>query len=824
MPLTPLLLIALAAIAQAENLKSIANDPAKGREFKARYVALTDSWARDIEFTPEEQAAMNAGKQVEDRLMKGPDDPLARGVLAAGEPSWSSVSAVYPGKILDRTVLGTYSDPRQPLGSHFNEFSIYWNGAIAANLIHGRLTNAMGATGTLPLAHNTVVEFRVGPKADLPGRVRKNYTSIGYERGYLPIVASTYEIDGVRYKQTSFAWKPPGEGEGCDIAFVAYDVTNSGKTARDAAVIARVVLTDQTGVQFRDGRIVDSSGATLLAAGEGAVFREDRLEWRFHLDPGATRRVFLKIPYLPDVAHGVKLPSAAEYDSIHERASTFWQGLLDKGARIETPEPRVNNVWRALLLQNFVLADGPRFTYGSGLRYNDSTYPQENGFGAHVFAMFGHKEYANTLQEWFPQMCVTPEGAGRKYQNRRAMVLHHLLENYRLTGFTDLYERHKADYHRIAEEIIRERKTTMIARSGEKPLHWGLLPPDKPGVDVQASTQTVYVLGHNITNCQGLLDFGRFLVVTGIDKVRGERYLQEGGAFRNDILTAMKRAAIRIPGRPPFVDLQTLYFRETPDYGPEPYDDLALGRLQGAYFHYWVDMQLHYNFFNPGDEVGQWLADYVQQRNGFALGLTRARPVSGLLGWINTVYDGGYYNYRLRRGEVAEFLLGLYAKLAFGMSRYTYVASEGSPFIGYNTEAGGFVGADYSFPNSAANADWLLMLRNAVVLEELRNNVETGTLHLMKGVPRAWLNPGKRLSVERLATYYGDISFSAEAGERDIRLTVQPPAGQWRTIEIALRAPIRSVKVNGRDHSDFDPAGVVRIGRTKGPLRIEASY
>ena len=44
-------------------------------------------------------------------------------------------------------------------------------------------------------------------------------------------------------------------------------------------------------------------------------------------------------------------------------------------------------------------------------------------------------------------MSVTREGAGRKYQNRRAMVLHHLLENYRLTGKTTLYERFHGDYN-----------------------------------------------------------------------------------------------------------------------------------------------------------------------------------------------------------------------------------------------------------------------------------------------------------------------------------------------------------------------------------------
>src|SRR5207253_1575433 len=249
--------------------------------------------------------------------------------------------------------------------------------------------------------------------------------------------------------------------------------------------------------------------------------------------------------------------SGADFEAVHRDVSAFWAGLLAKGAVIDVPEPRINNVWRALLLQNFVLADGPRFTYGSGLRYNDSTYPQENGFGTHVFALYGHKEYADALQPWFVGMSATPEGAGRKYQNRRAMILHHLLENYRLTGKQDLFDQFKADYYRIAEEIISDRHSTMPEVRGKKPLYWGLLPPDKPGADVQASTQTVYVLGHNITNCQGLQDFGRFLVTSGIDPQRGRKYLDEAADFRKTLMSAMERAAIRVPGRLPFLDLQT---------------------------------------------------------------------------------------------------------------------------------------------------------------------------------------------------------------------------------------------------------------------------
>jgi len=786
------------------------------RASKQKYVALTDSWVSSIEFTPAEQAAMLAGKKWESLMTAGPDDPLAKRILAAGEPSYAALSSYYPGKILDRAILGTYSDPRQPAEGYHDEFAIYWNGAIAANLIK---------SGTQPLAHNTTVEFRVGKDAELFGRVRNNYSSIGYENGYLPIVTATYERDGIRYRQTALAFQPKRESGGWDVAYVQFEITNISKMRASAELVEHIVLNDGGKVRFERGRALDATGAVLLVQSDPrATFdgSTGRIAHKFDLAPGATTEVCLKIPYIPDAKGLLGPASSADFAAVHREVSAFWSSLLAKGSVIDVPEPRINNVWRALLLQNFVLADGPKFTYGSGLRYNDSTYPFENGFATHVFAMYGFKEYADQMQRWFVGMSVTPEGAGRKYQNRRAMPLHHLLETYRLTGKTDLFDRFKADYYRVADEIIADRHST----TGEVS---GLLPPDKPGVDVQASTQRVYVPGHNITNCQGLEDFGRFLVLTGIDTQKGEQYLREAADFRRTLMSAMQRAAIRVPGRPPFVDLQTLLFRQTPDYGPEPYDDLALGRLQGTYFHYWVDMEFHYNFFDPDDEVGQWLADYVQQRNGFVLGLTRARTQSGGYGWINNVYDGGYYNYRLRRGQVDEFLLGLYAKLAFGMSRQTYVASEGSPFIGYNTENGGYVGADYSFPNSAANADTLLMLRNALVMEELKENAETGKLFLLKGAPRAWLQPGKRIRVQRLPTYFGDISFSVESRSANrVTATIEPPKDKWRTMEVSFRhpnsAPIRKVTVNGADHSGFDSSGTVRLSPGAARIAVEVFY
>ncbi len=812
----------------------IITDPATARARKQKFVALTDSWAQDIEFTPAEQAAMQAGKRWEGLMTKGPDDPLAKKILAAGEPSYAALCSYYPGKILDRTVLGSYSDPRDPPTGYNDEFAIYWNGAIAANLIKGRLTDRLGATATQPLAFNTVVEFRVGKSAELLGRNRNNFSSIGYERGYLPIVTADYIDNGIRYRETAFAVKPEDNTAGPDVAYAGFEITNTGGAPQQAILDVDVILNDGSRPRFAKREVLDDSGAVLLVdSGTDGAFNDaqGRLSHVFTVAAGETRRVCFTIPYLPD-SSGLPRPTAiTDFDAAHRRVVDFWQGILAKAVDVEVPEKRINNVWRALLLQNFVLADGPRFTYGSGLRYNDSTYPQENGFATHVFAMYGFKGYADAMQAGFLRMSVDREGAGRKYQNRRAMVLHHLLEDYRLTGKTDLFDRFKSDYYRVADEIISDRHSTMKEVNGEKPLYWGLLPPDKPGVDVQASTQTVYVPAHNITNCQGLEDFGHFLVITGLDRKRGEEYLHEAADFRRTLMSAMERAAIRTPGQPPFVDLQTLFFRQTPEYGPDPYDDLALGRLQGTYFHYWVDMEFHYHFFNPDDEVGQWLADYVQRHNGFVLGLTRARSQTDRpFGWVNNVYDGGYYDYRLRQGRIEDFLLGLYARLAFGMSRYVYVASEGSPFIGYNTQNGGFVGADYSFPNSAANADTLLMLRNALVVEELRDDIETGKLFLLRGAPRAWFASGKQIEARRMPTFFGTLSFqtSASPDGRAISAHIEPPPGAWKSIEISFRhpgsTPVREVKLNGKDYPGFESDGSVLLQHSEGPLSIEVSY
>ena len=824
----PLFTLVLAALTLAP--AQTAPSPAGQNDAKAlkdKYLALTRGWAEEAVFTPAEERAMQEGRKREQLMTNSLNDALADKVLAQGEPSFAALAALYPGKILDRTVLGSYSDPAAPAAGSNEEFVLWWNGAISANLFSRQLDNAVR-----PVAENTNILFRVGPEREMFGRLGTHYTRLSYEEGYLPMVEAAYTCDGIRYSETAFADRLPQESQ--DVAYVRFRMENVSSASKKAELDEDFTLIDGARVSVSGHEVLDSAGKVLMAFDGGeASFDGDRqrLTHRVRLQPGASASVLLKIPYAPGSANAVTAPTADDFIATHAKIRDFWKRLVAEGTQIRVPEERVNNMWRALLLQNFLIADGPRFTYGSGLVYNSSYYPFEDGFAAVSMARYGYAKQAEAWLNFLIPASIEPELAGHRYQNRRAMPLFLLYEEYRLTGHADYFDKNKHELYRVADEIIGDRHSTMTSASDPKPWHWGLLPPAKPAVDAIAATQSNYVVAHDITNCQGVQDFGEFLVETGIDVARGRRYLAEAADFRAAILRAMEKSVVRAPGKPPFVPLQTLYFRSTPDYGPEPFDNLALGRVQGAYYHYWVDMELHYNFFNPDDRLAHWLVDYLQERGGFVLGCTRARAKADY-GWINDNYNAGYYEYALRRGEIECFLLGFYSRLVFDSTRYSYVNSEGSPFIGYNTRDGGFVGAEYSFPNSASNAETLDMLRFMLILEERKNNLDTGIIDLARGTPRAWLADGQKVVVDRALTDYGTISFSLESKVREgiISAHIEAPRRErYQAIHLYLRHPeslaLKHVRVNGQKYDNFDAAnGYITLPHGPVKFEVEAEY
>jgi hypothetical protein len=95
-----------------------------------------------------------------------------------------------------------------------------------------------------------------------------------------------------------------------------------------------------------------------------------------------------------------------------------------------------------------------------------------------------------------------------------------------------------------------------------------------------------------------------------------------------------------------------------------------------------------------------------------------------------------------------------------------------------------------------------------------------------------WLKDGQRLSVSNAPTRFGPVSYEIQShmAESVIRATIHPPARRTPSgIVLRLRtpegSPIRSVRVNGRPHSDFDKtAGLVRLTPAGAVLRLEVFF
>src|SRR5688572_33300074 len=102
--ISALLLVSLAG-ASLPAIPGFQNRPAYSDEKLAtsardKFLALTHGWAKEAVLKPSEKEAMERGRQWEGLMTTGLDDPLAKKILAAGEPSFAALDSYYPGKVL----------------------------------------------------------------------------------------------------------------------------------------------------------------------------------------------------------------------------------------------------------------------------------------------------------------------------------------------------------------------------------------------------------------------------------------------------------------------------------------------------------------------------------------------------------------------------------------------------------------------------------------------------------------------------------------------------------------------------------------------------
>jgi hypothetical protein len=453
----------------------------------------------------------------------------------------------------------------------------------------------------------------------------------------------------------------------------------------------------------------------------------------------------------------------AMYEAARAALAAYWQERLATGARIEVPEPYVENALRALLVQNLELT----WRYSVGNAYGEFSFP-ESVDGAEVMAEYGFSSVARSMLRTSFTRAPRPYPQWKMGERLLASALYARLypDDPFLVQATPVLGRYVASLERALGSN-------------------GLLARERYSSDIPDS---VYGLHGQAVVWQGLRELA----------VEWERHGRAALAARARLLAerlgsglrrAVGRSQRRLPDGSLFVPMRLLD-------DERPYASVVETR-SGSYWNLVAPYALASGLLDRRREEGA--LRYLLRHGSRLLGLVRAGgyalygrsapfPTSG----TDEVYGLNASRFLASVDEPDQLVLSLYGHLAAGMTPNTFVSGEAASVapLGGRRER-----SMYLPPNSVSNAALLETVRLMLVQEH------DGGLRLAYATPRAWLRPGKEIAVANLPTSFGPLSYTLSARRGSVHVTVDVPSVRRpATLRLRLRLPhaTRTIDLSGR--------------------------
>lgn len=569
--------------------------------------------------------------------------------------------------------------------------------------------------------------------------------------GYLPVVQTRWQFDGLLYEETVFGHSQNLSPDEPLWAYVRLRVTNPRE--RESSVHITVYSTPALGGP------VPSYSARIPAHQQ--------------------HDFYFKTPNTVDPQHLVFTISPVEFDQALNETETYWNKLLNQNMVIRIPETRVTDAYRAWLMYNFLNVpkiDGQYMIY-DGRPFYEQVYGYSAALYCDALSQYG---YWKDTQEYLGSLVRTqrPDGEYLTIYGTpdNGAMLFALARHYALSHDLGWFKMVAPKMIKSCEWISRSRATTRVMQSGSKPLTYGLLPAGPAYCDYQTP---VYSYVSDSYNWLGMHEAALAFQEAGM-AAKGKQWLREANDYRDDILTSMQAALVDVGG-----------FKALP---VEPLTQRLLKQGGGDYYGLIAPGILESGIFGPNDARSSWITRYMDERGGLLLGLDRYAD------GVDHAYTYGYALTQLRDGNIGKFLLTFYGMLAYGMSRGTYSAVEVTHLpLGIN---------ELTLPHTYSNTQQLRMLRMMLVREEGND------LLLASGTPRAWLEAGQAISVQRAPTPYGVLSYSlvANAEGNQLRAIIEPFSEGTDSypehVKLWVRTPkgsekLKDVTLNGKSWSSF---------------------
>lgn len=663
--------------------------------------------------------------------------------------------------------------------------------------------------------------------------------------GYLPEVR-TWAIDGpICYEQTTILDKlePDLDKVRMDdptVLLMRLRVVNVSASQQGTARFRLVSHANQPDRLVLDGDCVVAKhgGATavrcLVKSDGHGTLKEDAgaIAWSVDLTPGQSQDFVAMMPTVAVTKAEIDALRQRDFDADSQRVCEFWERVAARGTQIETPEPWLNDFYKAHLLHEEITCvrdiEAPR-RYAKASSCSYGVFPNESVMmiadldrrGCHNFAeqcLQAFLDFQGTvpLPGNFKSQDGVFFGAGGwehiGYNKHHGYVMWGMAEHWRFTHDRKWMEQAALKLIKSCDWITRERQTTLKANAdGSRPIHYGLLPAG--GLeDVQdywywLATNASAVWGFEAV-ADALADYGH--------KEAG-RLKKEAEAYRADVFRAFDEAKVRSP----VVRLRDGSY--VPKYPSRVYER---GRSVG-----WVRETLEGSICLPA--MGLLASDAIQTKwilNDHEDNLY----ISDLYGYSIPTFEhfwfsrGGFSMQAnlldgptcyLQRDEIKHFLRAFFNGFASAFFPEVRMLSEHSrPELGYPS------GCHFKTPDEAQVCGWL---RSMFVREQ------GDDLYLGQAIPRYWLANDQHVAIRNAATHFGPMSLAIQSRESadEIQARFTPPdRNPPGTIYLRLRHPqakkIQSVLLNGRkyDRFDVDKEWIILPGDSKGPQEVTATY
>ena len=520
-----------------------------------------------------------------------------------------------------------------------------------------------------------------------------------------------------------------------------------------------------------------------IAQDKKARIRKNRIELAVALPANGSREFIVKLP-LPALppAENAKL-LALDYAASRAATLKFWNDYLAKGALFHVPEDAVNTLFRANLWHALRL---PRRHGGSGpevkidLPYSNFAYGQ-NGTPWPV----NQSVYVDyMLYDLRGYHAISAEEHAAMYRNNQRT-------NGQVGGFANWGVYTPGMLYSVAQHYLLSGDRASLARllpQTLRALDWCLGEMKQAGNENSPTPGLVLAPLNDLSHDARSWAFNQAYLVAGVDLLgralaemqhpRAAECREAAAAMRAAVGREFARASVRSPA--------VLLADGT--WSPYvPCDAQASGRLFAAWYPTDVDTgPLHLARLKVLDPRGSLTTAMLHDHEDNLL--------IHQWGMINEpVYNQQATAYLLR-DEPKPAIRAFYSMMACAFSHSVFEPVEhrwGWP--------------QYFGPPSTDGA-WFELYRHMLIHER-----DDDTLLLAQAAPRAWLENGKRIEVQRAPTYYGSLSFAVESRTRDGEITATidvPQRKQPATLLVRFRHPqqqaMRSVTVNGQPWADFD--------------------